>query len=445
MRNHILKTTLLCLCMFLNSSGCTDYTKDIRGPGSSSDINSPAGSKGGESLPPHLQSPNLGEFSEEKMIANIGLNVIAKNVENLFVEVKRLKRITNEKCDAYQKDKNIEKLTSTLGAQWKSAMIAYHRVDAIPVGPLSENNSLLANSIYSWPLINTCGIDLEVARKASGSDKLTPTAALPVNKKGLGALEYLIFSGVEASGCKNLSIAINKDAADWLKRTTVEKYGDRCGYIKEITSDLEEKVTNLYNRWNPKDQNYTASFFNDKAMYPSSKVAINTLTDGMFSVETLREVKIGIPLGIMNGCGDVSGLCPDMVEHLWSGIALEAIQEQVNGFKEIFFGGVDPQDTAFGFDDYLVSKGQSELVKKFSRDIELADETLSTLVVGNSGLKELVQQTEKSQCTEENATLSVQPACYLYYSIRKISTLLKVDLLIVLALDAPPIYQGDND
>ena len=135
---------------------------------------------------------------------------------------------------------------------------------------------MLGNNIYSWPLINTCGIDLEVARKAAGSDKWTPTAALPVNKKGLGALEYLIFSDVETSGCKNLSIAINKDAADWLKKNTAEKYGDRCGFIKEISSDLEQQVTNLFSRWNPKDQNYTASFFNDKTMYPTSKVVSNT-------------------------------------------------------------------------------------------------------------------------------------------------------------------------
>lgn len=412
--------------------GCTDYTDDIQAPQGGQD-NLVQG--GNNVLPPHLQKPNDGEFSEEKMLVNIGLNVILKNADEFYLETRRLKRDISDRCAKLQSGVQEQSHLVRVQEQWKKTMLAYHRLDAIPIGPLADQK--IANNIYSWPTVNFCGIDLEVARLAKG----TGEDSLPINKKGLGALEYLLYSASNKTACPNSFL--NKDAVEWVAKTETEKNVDRCLFEEKIIGDLEERAKELYSAWDVSQKNYSKTLI-DKSQYATTKAAINAMTDALFSVEVIKDTKLGLPLGIIKGCEDPSGKCPQFAEHELSGLALESIEAQLVTFKEAFFGSVSPKTKAFGFDDYLISKGHSELVEEFDRKIK----TVETSVLGDQAkgvIQDLIIATDKASCVLDSPSLSQQPACQLFFDVRELTLLLKVEFLTVLSLEAPATFQGDND
>jgi uncharacterized protein len=445
-KHNILSFVIMGLLMFFVAGGCTDYTSNIQGT-SNTPGTEPKITDGNNQLPSDLLKPNEGEFTEKKMLANIGLNIISKNVEDFYIESKKLNRVINDRCDELNFNKNQDNnVFENVRTQWESTMLAYHRVDAIAVGPINENadGGTIARNIYSWPYINTCGIDLEVARMSTGSSKATPVSQLPVNKKGLAALEYLFYSPVTESGCVNLGAIINKDAAEWLNRDELQKKKDRCDFAQQIVNNLEDVSRTLYSRWNPDSKNYTKTLV-DNSLYPTTKEAINALSDALFSIEFVKDDKVGKPLGLMPGCNADGGLCPELVEHKLSRLSLRAIAEQVDGFKEAFFGSKNILDKAFGFDDYLISKGYPDAVVQFKAEINTVETTLKIIEQKNLSLEELVTITNKSECSKDSVQLSSQPACLLFFQLRQLSNLLKVDMLTLLALDAPAGFQGDSD
>lgn len=113
--------------------------------------------------------------------------------------------------------------------------------------------------------------------------------------------------------------------------------------------------------------------------------------------------------------------------------------------KKFFYGHTNPTEKAFGFDDYLASKGHGDVVARFEADMISVEEALVVLQASDLPLQKLVENTNKQQCTEATANLTNEPACALYFRIRKLTTFLKIDMLTLLSLDAPAVFQGDND
>lgn len=413
--------------------GCTDYTDDIQSP--KKEENDYGSGGGSHVLPPELQKPNEGDFSEQKMLVNIGLNVILKNVEEFYVEARRLKRDISDRCAKLKSGVQEQSHLVRVQEQWKKTMLAYHRLDAIPIGPLADKK--FANNIYSWPTVNFCGIDLEVARLAKGAGE----SDLPINKKGLGALEYLLYSRSDRTECPDS--LLNKDAVEWVKKIELEKTIDRCAYEEKVLSDLEERARNLHSEWDISQKNYSKTLI-DNTKYENTRMAINAMTDALFSIEVIKDTKLGLPLGIIEGCDDPSGKCPQFVEHSLSGLALESIEAQIMTFKEAFYGSVSPLVKAFGFDDYLIYKGHAGLVDNFSGVFKKVDQSI--LATQSKGaLQELIASVDKTNCVLESPLLSQQTPCQLFYDIRELSILLKVEFLTVLSLDMPATFQGDND
>lgn len=415
-------------------TACTDYTDDIESPRASQDTEVGGGSN---VLPPELLNPNQGVFSEEKMLVNIGLNVISKNVDDFYIETRRLKRDIGERCTKLKAGVNETSHLVRVQEQWKKTMLAYHRLDAAPIGPLSDNSGKLASEIYSWPFINSCGLDLEVARINTAS----ASKDLAISKKGLGALEYLLYADASKTVCANSFL--NKDATEWIKKDDVTKSKDRCDFSMRVAEDLEIQAKTLFSFWDVSQKNFTKALI-DGSRYKSNKEAINAMTDAMFAIEVIKDTKLGVPLGLVSGCNDVSGLCPSQTEHILSGLALESIEAQVQAFKEVFFGSSDPSVKAFGFDDYLIVRGHSAVVDEFVQELSIVE--TSVLKAQSIGvLKDLVTTTDKASCTMINDRTLLQPACQLFFDVRKLTNLLKTDLLPVLSLEMPATFQGDND
>ncbi len=372
--------------------------------------------------------PTVGPFSETKMLANIGLNVIAPATREFRLQVENLLLEMEAQSSA-----------SVLQDRWSKAMMAFHFVDAVPVGPLSDEGRILADQIYGWPNFNACGIDLEVAKMSlngSASNSLLFTV------KGLAAIEYLLFE-------KNLITLCNPNnprhqlAVEWSKKDTAEKRADRAAYALYIAKDLLAQARRLEKAWDPQGANYSKILV-DGSRYPTLKEATNALSDAIFAIEDLKDRRLGRPLGLHKDCVSSSRKCPEMVEHPWSGMASAATAQRLNALLAVVRGHRVSVASGFGLDDLLLSVGHEDVGVRFVDVVSKAAaaaremEALGPLAAQIDGM-------DADACKRSTTDDRAIPACALFQDVRAVSTFMKIEFLTVLSLRAPPKYQGDND
>lgn len=425
----ILTSLALCSCVFTNDDNNGTPV-----------VNTTLKANGGKQLPEHLRNMNEGEFSEEKMLANIGTNVIAKNVEEFALQANLLKNRVERYCEDI--NGGIESPASEKAAQdqWEVAMLAFHVMDAASIGPAEKIGDEevitgpLSENIYSWPFFNFCGVDQEVQKYTQG----TPiNKKMSSNRKGLAALEYVLFEKTLDTQC---SLKAMPKMAEWVAQTTLKKKQDRCALAQFYAEDIVSKAELLNEAWDPTRENYTVSLV-DNTEYKSVTAAVNAMSDALFSLETLKDKKLGAAINVSaESCGEVK--CMDRVEHKWSGLSLKAMAASIQGFKEAFYGANNSTVKAFGFDDYLISKGHPELVQEMEQMINKAINKVNTLDAEGTFFDQLTAA-DTGGCDGQKMTS--QPLCSLYDDVRAVTTAHKTDILTILSLKAPATFQGDND
>lgn len=425
------------LTITLVTAGCSDFTnsandkKTPQRPGNSS---KPTGSN---PLPVEYQNPNNGPFSEEKMLVNIGMNVIAPAVKDLAIQSASLQQEVIKYCDALEAEVDVEVYETSAKAQWQKTMLAFHFIDAAPLGPLTDDGRFLGDYIYSWPYLNICGIDQEVVKLDETS---IPNHRLVYNLKGLGALEYLLFESTLTSTCNRRA---NPKVVAWMEKAALEKKADRCAFAKVLTEDLVAKTKTLESRWDLEEGNFTKTLI-DGSRYSSIKEATNAMTDALFSIEKVKDLRLGRPLGRHKDCISDSGKCLELAEHPWSGLALRAAEEQLKGFQAVFFGSKNTKELAYGFDDFLAQQGQPQVAERIKGEIQEAIASAKTLSSQGS-LQEQLEKMDPILCAQTTKDNRKEALCGLYEDVRAVSTSMKIDVLTILSLRAPPVYQGDND
>jgi len=430
------------LCALLLTLSCSDYQSEIQSPGN---VGGGAGKTTAVTtnpFTPEMLNPNDKPFTEERMLLNIGTNIIAKNVHEFALEAQLLQGRADNYCDDLDRGNDATASEQAFKDQWKTAMLAFHAVDVAPVGPASDNNSRLADGIYSWPLISPCGIDTEVAKAAAGGQFSDATL---INAKGLGALEYLLFEPTLVPKCG--TGIFNKLTTDWGKKPVAEKKKDRCHYARFITQDVIAKSIELDNDWDVNKGNFSKTLV-DGSRYTSVKLAVNALSDSMFSLEKIKDEELSQPLGLSAECKNDNKKCPEMAEHAWSGLAMQAIQVQLTTYRKIFLGSANAADKAYGFDDYLAANKHPEVATQMVASLDDALKRLPALTTPS--LQEQIATFDTAVCSTATHATSVNmaaqaPLCAFYIDIRDADLTMQDDLLLVLALAAPAGFQGDND
>ena len=420
----VISTVLLVACSdFFNSSKSSD--------------NNPTG--GGEKVTgnkpfPADYDPNIGVFTEEKLLANVGLNVIVPATQNLRLQTE----ILSLELQQWLRSKNSDQKLA-LQTQWKKTMMAFHFLDGAPIGPLSDKNLRVAEQIYSWPYSNFCGVDHEVLKLSLKPNDVKVPSLFTL--KGLSVLEYLLFEKDLGSQC-NANNVRNKPVIEWTKKSASEKETDRMQYAALITRDLIEQTRQLEGLWNPQTNNYTMSLV-DGSLYGSPKDAVNALSDSLFSVEKVKDIKMAKPLGLHKECTSDSKKCPESVEHSWSGLSFEAMEAQVQGFETVFMGLTSNKD-GFGFDDYLISMGHEQVAQTMKNNLDIFLSSLQEMKkIGT--FREHIEQMDAVSCAQTTLENKKVPVCALYQELRLITTKMKTEFLVALSLKSPPTYQGDND
>lgn len=382
--------------------------------------------------------PLAAPFTEEKMLATIGTTVIYPAAREFRLHLENLQLDVQNLAASLRRGTVDPLLEDAVRLGWKKAMLAFHFLDAAPVGPMVDRGRYLIDNIYSWPRFNPCGIDLEVVKLAhsgEGNPKLLFTL------KGLNALEYLFFESSLGTRC-NPNNPTHKPAFDWLAKTEMQRKSDRAAYADWIMQDLVNLSRTLEEAWNPEGANYSNTLINN-AVYPSVKEATNAFSDAMFTIEEIKDRKLGRPLGLHKDC--LTQKCPEMIEHDWSGLGIEGIAAHLRGLQAVYRGQRESAKGAyFGFDDFLVASNHSDVAQTMDQSLSAAIQTaMETASLGT--LRAQIDAMDSAQCKATTPTNRLVPICALHQDIRQTIIKMKTELLTALSLRAPPKHQGDND
>lgn len=428
-----MKNIIYSILIVLISASCSDFSNKNNSPQNPNPTEGPQKPEGSNSFPKDYD-PNQGQFNEEKMLANIGLNVIYPKVKKLRLSLELLDSENKTRCSKLKAKTNTDESLDQVKSLWKQAMLAFHEIEIANIGPLQENKNAIQLSLYAWPFFSSCVIDTDVTNKSLGKDNPSPSTLA----RGLGALEYLFFENTLNSSCP---IGSSTTVADWNNKPIDEKKLNRCEHSVDLTKLLVKDVSNLEQLWNPDGNNFSKKLV-DGSKFKSLKDSINNLTDSFFNLEKVKDLKLRKPLG---GKGCLNDTCPEDIEHKWSGLSLEAIKSNLAGFEDILEGKTEANANGFGIDDYLLNLGHSDTWNSL-KSASLRALTAANESINEGTLEQQILKLDKNLCDTSTADDRKIKPCGLRESLKlMINNNLKIDLLTALSLAAPSSGQGDSD
>lgn len=211
----------------------------------------------------------------------------------------------------------------TLGAAqtaWRSVYETWSFQEALHIGPSEDAH--MGASVAQAP--STSGIDTLLA----GSDPLTSddVALLGTNRKGLLAMEYLLFD------------ADNGNAAVLSRLTADGSPGERRRtYLKSLGVVLHTTVVDVRTAWEPDQGNFLAQLSGagtNGSRYATQKDAVQEVFNRLLTAATKEEQWLAKPLGFDTG-GSVK---PEQEEARRSDNSLANLENALTGMEQLWNG-----------------------------------------------------------------------------------------------------------
>ncbi|MBR8841449.1 MULTISPECIES: imelysin family protein [unclassified Pseudoalteromonas] len=404
-------------------SGCGESTSSSQGSGVK-DNNS------------GTDNPTLPtQFDEAALVSNLVNNVLTPAIEqfNELAVTQQLEVASYCSAEKVQAE-NTAALKQNAQQSWRNAMIGWQYVELMQMGPLTANSKELKNNIYVWPATGSlCDIDLDVVYFEDGV--INGNASNPynisertANRKGLTALEHLLFNANLDHNCSSVNDAL----APWNSRSTQERAVARCEFAMEVAKDIEAQSNILLSQWTG-ENGYAAKLVNagqPGSPFDTPHLALNEISKALFYMtEELKDGKIATPLGLgfPNACGLEA--CPEAVESPIAEHSKENLLANIRAFRNIFTGNGQDAENTLGFDDFLDAENGSDVKERMLAGLADAE---ATLLAMNASLKaELAGSAEQVTQTHTD--------------VKKVTDDLKTEFIEKLALELPQTSAGDND
>jgi|GEM_PF-1302240 len=253
---------------------------------------------------------------------------------------------------------------ATLQTQWLQVSTLWANSSALLLEPVLEDN-----------------LDLELNDKAKASiivnELLTTTvpARLDVEfidltassrAKGLYAIEFLLF---DANRLNPVAPLDDNDATLALFTTDTARVR-RCEYLQALTTHLQQKLTNIHQRWQPDGGDFSGDIANAGTtgkIYDSTWQGIEDLVNKFVqSTEQLKNTALAIPLGSKS-----HGVAkPFSVTHWRSQSSLAHAKALLKGLTKVYRGLDATGANEYGFDDQLEVVGQEALAVAIDAQLE---------------------------------------------------------------------------
>jgi uncharacterized protein len=302
------------------------------------------------------------------------------------------------------------------------AMDSWQVLEVMQFGPTAPSDVRggqdFRDQIYPWPLGGRCAVEEVVVSRAYEAADLE--AALLVNRRGLGAIEYLLFYEGADTECAPSSSAF----AAWAELAAEERGARKRAYAAAVARQISARAARLDDAWDPAKMNFvqTMRSAGSNAVYPTAKTAIETVGIALFYVDTkVKDRKVGMPLD--EGCATASCL-----ESRFAGRSKANIRANLVGLRRVL-EGCEEGFAGLGFDDLLSDLGQAG---------QLA--TLHAALIAAEGALAAIEQPDLDQALAQDraSVMALRDA------IAAVTTLLKTDFVGVLGFE-PSIIPTDND
>lgn len=269
-----------------------------------------------------------GEFDQNAMLANIAQNVIMPALTKFEAEAAALESAVA----ALESTADVASLSSAREA-WGRARSAWKQCQAFAFGPFDK----ITPTIDWWPA-DTADIDSIVA--SGGPFDAAFVDGLGTSKKGMSALEYLLFDPE----------ATDADIAARL----VDAAGS---FARALGENLSARATELRAAWDPAEGAHATAFAEagtSSAVYKSPKDALDAVVNEIVYLADTAANHIADPLGLKNG----GTIAPELEESRRSDHSLRDIEDRLRGIDAVWEGRYGDTD-GLGISDMVASRSES--------------------------------------------------------------------------------------
>jgi predicted lipoprotein len=380
------------------------------------------GDDGGPGPTPVIDA-SADTFDRKAVLANIGENVVIPVHETFVARVTDMATAIDAHC-AGLGTAGEASLRAAAQDAWKQSMSAWQLAEMMQFGPVSMNEGALRDVIYSWPVVSTCAVDQDANLHRTDPAGYDITTRL-TNRRGLPALEHLLFSDELAHSCPPQAAP-----AGWDELSEEDRKSARCAFAQVAVADLAAQARSLLDAWRPGAGDYLAAFASASA-FASAQAGLNVVSDAMFYLDTeTKDMKLAQPAGIaVNVCNTMGQPCADELESPRARHSKENVLANLRGFQMLFLGqgpgGVD----GAGFDDFLRSVDAGAL----------ADQMAAALVTAIAAVEAIPGSMEDALQSDYQAVAGA------HAGVKGVTDILKSQFLTVLGLDLPDGGASDND
>ncbi|TWX50224.1 imelysin family protein [Colwellia hornerae] len=376
-------------------------------------------------------APNpSSNFNQQALLENITDNIITPVFEQFATvsatQIPEIAAYCKMEKDIVLGNATTEQVNATRDnarTAWRNTMNVWQQAEVMKVGPLTDNEGLLRDKIYSWPVVNSCSVDFEVVNFKAGVVNGQPfnIAQRTPSRRGLAAIEYLLFNEQLNHSCMT-----STQPENWDNQTDGYRKIARCEFALEAARDVNNSAKELITAWS--GNNGYASTLKAAgsigSQFSTELEAINLISDGLFYLDTFtKDGKLATPLGLQaNSCG--SQACPDVVESVYAHHSVTNIENNLLAFQKLLTG-----KTGTGFTHYLIDVGDPDTADSMSTDVQLAIDGVQSYQ--NSLADALVNN--EAQVTQTHA------------DVKQVTDRLKIDFITSLSLKLPATSAGDND
>jgi predicted lipoprotein len=310
---------------------------------------------------------------------------------------------------------------------WRETMEVYQEVEMMQLGPLAPMADAAGGrdirfELYAWPSLNRCVIDQDTASERH--DDPTALGAETFDRRGLGAIEYLIFIDTADNACSPLS-PINEDGT-WSSFGPEMVTARRARHAHSLAVIVKSFADALVAAWDAGFLRELTDPARSGALYGSAQEGLQAVTDALFYLDTeSKDMKLAEPSGI-SVC--TMATCPDSRESRHANASKEHLVANMRAFSRLFLGG-EPGGDEPGFDDLLRDMGASGLADQMSVDIAAAIVAIESI----------------EGPLYEALSTDLEGVIAAYEAVKRVTDNLKTMFLTVLDLEAPNRAAGDND
>lgn len=258
-----------------------------------------------------LPTPEAPPVTKKAVVKSLTAQVILPRYQTAAARMQELNAAAQTLCAAH----DTAALTAARQA-WRDARAAWQQTAPIRFGPVMTRKSL---GLVDWPAAPAAELDAMLSRRQA----LTPNDVLeflPSDRRGLGAMEHLLF-GADAA-----TLAALSDPATL-----------RCAYLTALTQTAAAEVAAVRDEWvsgGPDSGPYQAVFDGTAASSLHESAALGDLVGSIvFLTQHLARMQLALALGM-------DGVAPDPAA-LAAGPAANAVADltvKVQAMQAVYSG-----------------------------------------------------------------------------------------------------------